>query len=109
VADLALQHPGGLLLVAGVTGVAGLAAAVLLMVGAVRAVWRWVLCPLLRPRAVRAACAPAADPARVAAGVAEVRYLPCHSTRCGHMTTVHALTGDGRWTCLTPHCGRSTA
>ncbi|WP_328721775.1 hypothetical protein OHT52_21290 [Streptomyces sp. NBC_00247] len=49
-------------------------------------------------------------PTRRAAGsagftppVPGTRYLPCHTTRCAHMTHPHLPHGDGAWRCR--QCG----
>ncbi|MFJ5675014.1 hypothetical protein [Streptomyces sp. NPDC093097] len=36
------------------------------------------------------------------------RWLPCHTTVCGHITTRHEPTGDGGWLCTGGGCGHIT-
>ncbi|MFI9079166.1 hypothetical protein ACIGW8_22300 [Streptomyces sioyaensis] len=39
---------------------------------------------------------------------AGTRWLPCHTTTCGHMTTRHTPTADGAWRCTGAGCGHIT-
>ncbi|MFJ2174378.1 hypothetical protein ACIOHE_15870 [Streptomyces sp. NPDC087851] len=106
-ADLLTADPGLLLWIAGITLCSLLAATAILTVLLARGVWRWLLAPALR--AARTLRTPATAPPAPAVSTPRrtVRHLPCHSTRCAHLTTVHVPVPGG-WACTTGGCGRTT-
>ncbi|MFE2940990.1 hypothetical protein ACFXKG_18295 [Streptomyces sp. NPDC059255] len=101
-AEFALFNPVAALLITGMTAALALVAIAGLAWLLAHRTWRLVAPATRIPSIPAPSPAPAdEDPAPV-----PVRYLPCHSTRCAHLTTRHTELPGGGWVCTTRGCGR---